>query len=212
MKRVALTQRVDVIPGRDESRDALDQRWCALLGQLGALALPLPNRLDDIAGYCRALAVDAVILTGGNDLVDSPGARTAAPERDALELALLDYCLESDTPVLGVCRGMEMINRWRGGRLSAVAGHVACRHELTLLSRDMPWPEPLTVNSYHDVGIGRGDLAAGLEPLALAPDDTVEALRLPGARCHGIMWHPEREAPVAAHDLRLIADLLGLHP
>lgn len=210
LKRVALTQRVDVIAGRNESRDALDQRWSALLGDLGAIAVPLPNRTVDVAGWCRSLGVDAAILTGGNDLVGSPDARATAPERDALELALLQHCLEADVPVLGVCRGMEMINHWRGGRLRAVRGHVACRHALTLLSTDLSWPQPAEVNSYHDVAIPLDGLGEGLEALALAGDGTVEAVRLAGARCHGIMWHPEREAPFRDSDLELIAHVLEL--
>lgn len=210
MKRVALTQRVDAVEGRNETRDALDQRWCALLSDLGALALPLPNRTVDVAGWCRELAIDAAILTGGNDLVGSPGARTAAPERDALETALLEHCLGASVPVLGVCRGMEMINCWRGGRLAGVEGHVARRHALTLLSPDLPWPEPAEVNSYHDVAIPLDGLGEGVEPLALAVDGTVEAMRLTGARCHGIMWHPERETPFVAADVALIARVLDL--
>lgn len=210
MKRVALTQRVEVLADRNETRDALDQRWCTLLADLGGLALPLPNRQADVGGWLTAFGIDAVILTGGNDLQAAPGARAPSHERDAVEIALLDHCHRSGIPVLGVCRGMQMINHWRGGRLSAVQGHVACRHDLHLLSRHRAWPDAMQVNSYHDIAIGLSDLGDGLEPLALAQDGTVEAMRLKNRPCHGIMWHPEREVPFAAHDLGFIADVLEL--
>lgn len=213
MKRIGITQRVDVIEGRNERRDALDQRWGELLRALGAVVVPLANRETLAAAYVNDLALDGVIFSGGNDPVGSPGANPAetAPERDALERALFGLGLQRGLPILGVCRGAQMINLLAGGKLSRVSGHVAVRHEIRLKQAFLDWPSAFEVNSFHGLGILAGDLASGSETLALAPfDGSVEAFRMPGRKVAGILWHPEREAELADWDRSLFRELFGI--
>ena len=108
---IAISQRVDRVPARAESRDALDQRLTGWVRALGALSLPVPNALgDDLAGWLAALAPTAVLLSGGNDIGDSP-------ERDRTETALLRHAEETGLPVLGLCRGMQMMAHYAGDTL-----------------------------------------------------------------------------------------------
>ena len=195
--RIGLTQRVVVDARTGERRDCLDQRWSELLWAWGFLPLPLPNRGIDPAEVRARLHLDGVILTGGNDLSSIPDAQSAAPERDDFENRLLDACRAAAVPVLGVCRGLQLLAQRNGASLTPIQGHVAVTHAISC-TQDVP-VLPLqsieTVNSYHGFGI----LADGLseDTLVVAVDDSgyIEALANQHRKECGIMWHPERGKP-----------------
>lgn len=205
--RVGLTQRVEDLPDRAERRDALDQEWVVLLERAGLTPVPVANVLLDPAEFVDAMDLALIILTGGNDLAHLPGASNPAPERDATEARLLDHATAVGLPVLGVCRGMQMMVAHTGGVLTRVDGHVRSPHTLELLD-DTYWPirDGRVVNSFHDWGVERGALGSFVA-LAVAPDDTVEAACHPELPQVCIMWHPER-SPQDAADLDLINALL----
>lgn len=205
MIRIGLTQRVDVITARGERRDASDQRWFPMLRSLGILAVPLPNDPDAALAIAKGMDLSGLILAGGNDIASYGNGSAWAPERDQTERDLLEYAKHLTFPVLGVCRGMQMLNVFHGGSLTPVEGHVAVRHALastdSRFSRD--------VNSYHSFGIGYANMAGGFSSLATAADGTVEAMRHTMRNWIGIMWHPEREPTPHPDDMQLISDLFG---
>ena len=123
--RIGLTQRADTVPGRDERRDALDQRWAELLDGAGFRPVVIPNLLADPEEFVAELDLALLILTGGNDIDGLAGARNTAPERDAVERSLLEAAAPSRIPVLGVCRGLQSMVHHSGGTLRPVTGHVA---------------------------------------------------------------------------------------
>ena len=156
--------------------------------------------------------VDGIVLAGGVDVGDDP-------ERDAFEMALGRRALERDIPMLGICRGMQVMNVAAGGTLIAhvpdVVGHEHHRHT------QGSWSD-------HDVRLARGSLAARaagreVEPVkshhhqavdrvadaftvtGWATDDGLpEAFEAPGRRfALGVQWHPE-----ADEESRLIAALV----
>lgn len=202
MKRIGITQRVEVVGDRRERRDCLDQNWALLGAALGWLLVPLSNRTEDVDGCLEALGLDGVILTGGNDPGAAPQARNTAPERDRFEFRLLDACARRQRPVLGVCRGMQIMNLHYGGRLCRVSGHVRARHRIYPSDAGQRfWPGPIEVNSFHELALTEGDLAADAEPLALVEDGTIEGFRIRDRDQFAVMWHPERESPFADHDI-----------
>ena len=196
MLRIGVTQRVEIVADRDERRDCLDQAWTSLLIENECWPIAIPNRVEHVKSLLTDLALDGVILTGGNDPAHLPGAQTAAPERDALERRLLDACSAGGVPVLGVCRGMQMLLHYHGGGVVPVAGHVGIRHRLIVhRPGDIPLTDRDAVNSFHAFGCYAGNCGSDWQVIATAPDDTVEAVahrRLPQ---WGIMWHPERNPP-----------------
>lgn len=211
MKRIGLTQRSHAVQGYTERRDMLDQRWAVLIERLGGCALPLSNSVQEVDAYLDALQLDALILTGGNDLADLPGAVDGAPERDRFEAAAYHHFLQRGKPVLGVCRGAQMINHLAGGRLARVSGHAGSRH--ALIWADVApayWDRPVEVNSYHGWAIPADGLASGMEALAWAPDGTVEAFRAYQAQVNAIVWHPEREPELSSEALIFLTTALGL--
>lgn len=196
---IAVSQRVEVLTDRGERRDALDQRWHGFLAACGARALPVPNHAGAAADLLRRFTPAAVLLTGGNDLEALGGD---APERDAVEQALLAWAAEQGVPAVGVCRGMQMIAHVHGARLERVEGHVATTHLVT-----GPGYERV-VNSYH--GWGLRQAPADFAALARAPDGTVEAMRHNTRAVAAVMWHPERQSAFDAADVALIRNWLGL--
>lgn len=193
-KRVVVSQRCDPVVGRDETRDALDIHLSALLWELNFLPVPMTSAISDHEEYIQALMPDAVVLSGGSNIGQTV-------ERDRLETALLLYATTNDLPVLGICRGMQMINHHQGGNLRQISGHVAVRH---LIFGPLAVPSQPEVNSFHNIGIVDNDLGNDLEAVAWSNDGAVEALRHRKLPWLGIMWHPERDTPATDFDQTLI--------
>ncbi|CAL9539585.1 Gamma-glutamyl-CDP-amidate hydrolase [Actinosynnema sp. ALI-1.44] len=185
--KVGISQRV--LPVRaDELRDSLDQRWTPLLESLGCVPVPLPTLVSDPAAYARQTGIDAVILSGGEGV----GRHAGAPEwnipRDRFELALLAWAVDHRIPVVGVCRGFQLlVARW-GGALRRAAGHAGATHDLRWATGERG---PEAVLSHHDWVIDR--LPTEFRAVARAADDTVEAATHRTLPLVGMMWHPERD-------------------
>jgi putative glutamine amidotransferase len=160
--------------------------------------------------------VDALMLAGGADLDPSsygaaPHPETAGtwPERDRFEMALARRALQREMPVLGICRGMQLLNVALGGSLDQhlpqSVGHEGHRlvpgrfgeHRVRLapgsLAARAAGAEALAVRSHHHQGVDR--LGAGLQASGWAEEDElIEAVELPGAGfALGVIWHPEED-------------------
>jgi putative glutamine amidotransferase len=199
MKAVAVTQRVSVVPCYGERRDCLDQAWTRFLAACGLLPVLLPNVAETALALCEATGIGGLVLTGGNDPAVLGGD---APERDAVENALLDWAARRGLPVLGVCRGMQVIQLRFGVPLLRVEGHVTPRQVIRI---DGARRE---VNSYHC--FAALDSRPPLEIWALADDGVVKAVRHSTEPITGIMWHPERSAPFSPADVRLFRQVFGV--
>ena len=199
MKTVAITQRVSVVHAYGERRDCLDQAWTKFLAACGLLPVPLPNVTETALALCEGTGVAGLILTGGNDLAVLGGD---APERDTVEEALLDWAERRRLPVLGVCRGMQVIQQRFGVPLRRVEGHVAQRQVIRIHG------EPKEVNSYHR--FAAFDSEPPLEVWAVADDGVVKAIRHSAQPVTGIMWHPERLTPFLPADVALFRQVFGV--
>jgi putative glutamine amidotransferase len=161
--------------------------------------------------------VDAVVLSGGAGDVDParygepahPQTHPDEPVRDAFELALVDHARRTGAPLLGICRGMQVVNVAFGGRLEQhlpdALGHDRHRvlpagyaeHEVRLepgsLAERAVGAVRETVCSHHHQGIG--SVGEGLRATGWAVEDgTVEAVeRADGGFLLGVLWHPEED-------------------
>ena len=207
MKRLGITQRVEVVADYGERRDCLDQRWHQLVPQLGYLPLPLPNiNPGDVPLLLDNLELDGVLFSGGNSIGQfAPDADDVAPERDAFETKLLKECLARHISVIGVCRGMQLINTVLGGSLEPIDSHVAKHHRIYACSAAQ---FANRVNSYHNWAIPAAGLADKLSPLATDMAGNIEAFEAMDQKILGVMWHPEREAPFCSLDIKLIKKYL----
>lgn len=196
MIAVGITQRREPVPGYGEHRAELDERWPVLLRKCGMLAVPLPNQASIAVEMASSLALPALIFSGGGNLAGHGGDIA----RDETERALLAWAIEHNIPVLGVCRGMQLILDAFDLELIPVPGHVGRRHLLSGPAGGR------TVNSFHHLAA----VEVGPPFCATAwAGEVVESVEHPGARIIGVMWHPEREAPFDPADVALIRRALG---
>jgi len=200
-----VSQRVDWISSRAEARDALDQRLVQWLWQVGVTPLQVPNALQSqgaLVSWISTIAPKAVVLSGGNNIGD-------CSERDATETVLLNFAAQNNLPVLGICRGMQMMAVAAGASLERVEGHAGSRHTLRCdrLYKDSL---PLEVNSFHEWRLKT--CPVDFEMMAKSLDGTIEAIRHKTRSWEGWMWHPERENPFSDIDLRRAKSLFFKDP
>ncbi|MFJ8053841.1 gamma-glutamyl-gamma-aminobutyrate hydrolase family protein [Streptomyces luteogriseus] len=176
-----------------------------LVQRAGGLAAMLPP--DDTRYAADAVArLDGLVIAGGPDVEPvrygaerEPRTGPPAPERDAWELALIEAALAARVPLLGICRGMQLLNVALGGTLvQHIDGHaevvgVFGGHAVKPVPGSLyagVVPEETFVPTYHHQAVDR--LGEGLIPSAYAADGTVEAVELPSADwVLGVQWHPE---------------------
>lgn len=186
-----------------------------------------PVLLPPVGEWSAALLsrLDGLVIAGGADIDPACyGAprRTESgpprPDRDASERRLIELALESGLPLLGVCRGMQLLNVVLGGTLHQHLPDEVGNHD------HLPRPGTFgrigvkvadgsrlagilgagaDVHCHHHQSLDR--LGDGLVPVAWAGDGTVEAVELPGRFALGVQWHPEEDGL----DRRLFAALVG---
>jgi putative glutamine amidotransferase len=169
--------------------------------------------------------LDGLVIAGGADLDPScygvsrePATGPARPDRDESEWTLVSLAFKLGIPLLGVCRGMQLLNAVLGGTLHqhlpdqvGNSDHLPAPGNFGRVAVEVAegsalagiLGERLDVHCHHHQAIDR--LGDGLVPVALARDGTVEAVELPGEIfCLGVQWHPEADV-----DRRLFAALVG---
>lgn len=157
-------------------------------------------------------ALDGLVLTGGPDVAPGaygaePHAETDAPreQRDAWEIGLCQEALDTDLPLLAICRGLQVLNVAMGGTLHQhlpdVVGHEGHRGTLGQTTPNHVGLSPGSVLAsvlgteteglcHHHQGVDR--LAGGLRAVGFADDGTVEAIEVTSQRfAVGVQWHPE---------------------
>lgn len=199
-------------------------------GNVGCSQIDL--NLENVDFYIDILdQVDGVIFAGGNDFdpaIYGGGDRSLVEDYDfsddKADIRFLEACLDKDIPVLGVCRGFQLINIYFGGSLyedlpSQFSKKIKHRngkdgftsHNVTLEHNsrlfELLGEENWTVNSYHHQGVK--DLGQGLVVNARSDDGLVEAFENPSYKylC-GIQWHPEAEDENLLSD-RIFDDFLS---
>jgi putative glutamine amidotransferase len=168
----------------------------------GGLPVHLPLDVDP-SEWIEVL--DGVVLTGGADIEperyghDNTDSATE-PHRDEIEFALLHGAIERQVPVLGICRGLQVVNVYHGGTLNQhVPEHMrvdAAPHEGVHSVQLEPgttlhdvYGDEAVVNSLHHQTIDR--VGEGLRVSARADDGTIEAIEMTRAAVVAVQWHPE---------------------
>ncbi len=173
--------------------------------------------LEEVRTSLTIGACSGLLLTGGGDVdpalygqIAFPETEPPDPERDTVEAALIDEALARDLPLLGICRGMQLLNVHLGGSLIQ---HLptSWRHVRRTADRSLPahrvaiQPGSILasiastpaweVNSRHHQAVALP--ASGVQVCARDPEDgTIEAIEVSGRRfVLAVQWHPENQAP-----------------
>ena len=216
--RLGLSMRIVEAAGYQEQQDAISHDWFDLLQKWKCTPLLIPNKVKDLVSYLSGLALEGIILTGGNNLTPKLAGHPewkvsdTAHVRDDIEYRILDYAGEKKIPVLGICRGFQIINSYFGGTLTLAAKnvHVTKTHKVTIQSHS--WKQilgsELMVNSYHNHAISADSLAERLVPFAVDQDGLIEGAAHQSLPILGLMWHPERKQPEPIPNEMLLSRLL----
>ncbi|GAA4782646.1 gamma-glutamyl-gamma-aminobutyrate hydrolase family protein [Microbacterium gilvum] len=208
-------------PGFQADLDALNAGALAAVDALGGdadLIAASERPLDDVLDAVRA--ADAIVLLGGEDVdparyggaVDYPGSGHHEPASDEAHIAIVRDALRTGTPLLGICRGAQVLNVAFGGTLvQDHDGHRGAPGADPYVTTELAHEGPLAgvaageVLCTHHQSIGRvGD---GLRVVARASDGIVEAVVHESAPITGVQWHPEHPAVAVAQLVPLLRRL-----
>lgn len=200
----------------NQRADLLPAQYAEAVTSVGGVPVLLPPTTAPGAAEAAVARLDGLVISGGADV--DPGRYDAEPhprtanwrtDRDAWEIALLDAAAAVGLPVLGVCRGMQLMAVHAGGSLD--------QHTPDLVGHEVHSPggdvfgeiavstssgsrvaalvgDSLSVNCHHHQSVARHP---GFEASAHAQDGTLEAMEAPGDRfCVAVQWHPETAADV----------------
>ena len=206
--KIGISQRIEKIISRDEIRDTIDHRIINWLSNIGLIPILIPNSLIYENQTCKKqkllqrwleqTKLDAIILSGGNNIGEMI-------LRDLTEHYLLDWAQENNVPVLGICRGMQMMSVYFGGQLEKKTGHVATRHKLIFDSSKFLLPK--NVNSFHQFTLIK--CPQMFTVLATSEDGCIEAIIHNKLPWEGWMWHPEREPEINKIETERFKKLIG---
>jgi gamma-glutamyl-gamma-aminobutyrate hydrolase PuuD len=198
MPRIGITQRrLRPSPG-GLIRDALGIEWPRFLRACGAVSVPLPNDAELAVRFASELDLAALVLSGG-EAITPYGGRSR--ERDSAESALLAWATEHRVPVVGVCRGMQVIVTHFGGTLVRVEGHQRSRNVIKMNGTSR------IIGCNHR----RGVVSLPSEVAATATcGNLVEGIRHHTLPFVGVMWHPEREVDPNPHDIQIFRAAFGI--
>ena len=192
---------------RDAPVEAYFGEYAAQICRAGGLPVNLPF---GVPGAEVAELLDGVVLSGGGDVDPAlyRGVEPAAdvdPIRDEYELDLLAAIIDLGKPVLGICRGAQLINVARGGTLVAdLPADVGEAHSSYAFARERRrhsvalqpgslghrlYGDKVWVNSFHHQAVDHP--GEGLVVTGRAPDGVAEVIELPGRPVLGVQWHPE---------------------
>jgi putative glutamine amidotransferase len=208
----------------------------AALAACGALPLVIPLYLPELTLRAAFERLDGLCLSGGVDVDPAeygeprhPGLGTVDAARDQTELTLARWALEADLPVLGICRGIQLLNVAAGGTLyQDIPAQLpeAGRHNFHLRESawetpthevrvepesrlgDMVGAEKLRTNSFHHQSLK--EVAPGFRATAWAPDGVVEAIEHPEKPfVVAVQWHPEGMFRTDSHARRIFESFVA---
>jgi N5-(cytidine 5'-diphosphoramidyl)-L-glutamine hydrolase len=191
---VGVSCRRDWVQSHGESRDSLDARWLKFLERCELVPVLLPNNVPALSKLIERVRPRGLLLTGGGSISQISGEMD---DRDAAEAWLLEWAEQGNVPVIGVCRGLQVLLARHGARLAKVEGHVRAEHFVEFTKGS-----PRHVNSFHDYACTQESILS-LRIIGRTRDGVIEMIEHDELPWLGIGWHPERQDPFSPADLEL---------
>ena len=198
--KILVTQRVDEFGAYKERRDSLDQRWYDFFHKIGVTPILVPNKLSLVKNLIAGIDYDGLLLTGGNTLIHLPGGD--APERDEVEKFLMKETLNRSKPIVGVCRGFQLIHHFFGGDLIPLEGYAGHKHHLQLNDEDKK--REVTTHC------GFGFKSSPFDIISVDENGVVMSAEKKEKKIYGQIWHPEREVNSSPEDVQLFKKYFGV--
>ena len=222
-----------MFPGRE--RDYVNRDYLRSVTDNGGVPLVLPITADTATIQRYVGLIDGLLLCGGADVDpltygEEPLAKLGGidPQRDAYEIALIKATHAVHKPILGICRGLQILNACYGGTiyqdvsymptgqgtLKHMQGQLAAygMHHVAVANDSVlagyVGQERLAVNSFHHQTLHQ--IATGFKVVATAPDAVVEAIEATdGGLQLGVQWHPEMMQQVNATQAKIFAGFIA---
>ena len=190
--------------------DVLEHSYVEYCKSLGMVLLPFPNIASQVQDYFDNFPIEGIILTGGEDIDPKMYGKNIewpniSPLRDQTEKKILEMAIAQKIPVLGICRGMQFINVFFGGKLvknikeEITSEHPPGKDHNVIITDERIISnlgnKEIIVNSYHNQAVVTRNLSPHLQAFATAEPGIIEGLFHPTLPIAGIQWHPERKSP-----------------
>ena len=190
--KIGISLRVTNAEQYSEIRDALSHDWPLIFEKMNIFPVLIPNAISNVGEFLEKMQLDGFLLSGGDNIGDNA-------DRDKTEQEIIRFGIEYDLPIFGVCRGMQVINKYFHGEIETLTNsmHVGNPHSVKIINSSFSTllkTNSIKVNSYHNNIIKQDILGDELEPFAISPkDETIEGFFHKKFPIVGVMWHPERD-------------------
>ncbi len=150
----------------------------------------VPNKIEITKKKLLKLRnIKLIVLPGGNDVLKK---NILNKKRLKVEYEIIKFGIKKNIPIIGICRGMQVLNYFFKGKLGLVKGHMNTRHKV-FFKKNFFNSKILIVNSFHNWGIPKKYISKSFESLAVDQKENVEMFVHKKYKILGVMWHPERE-------------------
>ena len=208
MKNLLISQRV-LVNKHGVKIDSLEKEYTIYFNKLGYNLIPISNFTDKLNSLKNSIEISGIVLSGGGSINPEYMIRDINEEklefnkeREFIENKLIEIGLDLDIPILGICRGMQHLNGYFGGKIVKNYDYKGKRipgddHFITIKNLDkLCFDEGVTehkINHYHNDAITLDILADNFDVFAADKGfNTVEGIINSKGNIMGIEWHPER--------------------
>lgn len=185
---VAITLRFE----KSNETYTISKKFKEIFDKLGITLIPIlqTSNLDEIINMCQALILTGSPIHVEESLYNGAFQKTYTRE-DEIDYLLIAKFHQQNKPILGICRGIQILNVYFGGTLKKVLNHEGLKHEINISSKTILsdlYGFNTLVNSTHCQAVDK--VADGFKVIALSKDKVVEAIQKDNII--GVQWHPEK--------------------
>ena len=170
--------------------DFIDHYWINFFEKKNFFFHLIPNSIKNLNKLIKKnKKIDLIILPGGNDLFCK--SKISKIRLDT-EVRLIKFGIQNKIPILGVCRGMQVLNYYFGGKIKKIKGHMKSKHLVKMKTNFFKKAE-IKVNSFHNFCISYRGVPKEFKNLGVDKENNIEMFQHTKYNIIGVMWHPERE-------------------